>query len=290
MREGKHLIINADDFGMSSEFNLAIKELLLNECISSTSIMANGLAFDEAVDLARHNNLQNIGVHLALTCDDFKVNSPLLYQPVSGVHSLLDESGKLYTNSRFLKEKASYQDIVSEIRAQIKTVKDEGINITHIDNHMYSLMPRMGYMGYRAFFSAYQKERIHGFCGVRIAKSFYPMDGLNYIWAGRKLAPYLNLKMWQLKLKGPDYSFAFPYYAENYKTINSKKKLLNSFLSQVREGVTELHIHPCVFSNKLKEYNPYWENRVQEYELFLEYNRTRLRKEFGIELISYSEL
>ena len=98
------------------------------------------------------------------------------------------------------------------------------------------------------------------------------------------------MKMWQLNLKGPDYSFAFPYYAEEYKTIDRKKELLSTFLKQVREGVTELHIHPCVFSNYLKEYNPYWENRVQEFELFSQYNKERLKKEFGIELIGYSEL
>ena len=290
MRKGKYLIINADDFGMSSEFNLAINELLLNHCISTTSIMANGLAFDEAVELVRRNNLGNIGVHLALTRDNFTVKTPLVYHSISGGRSLVDESGELYTKPSLLKEKANYQDIVSEIEAQIKAVKDVGINITHIDNHMYSVMPRMGYMGYQAFFSAYQKEKIDGSCGVRIAKSYYALEGLNYIWAGRKIAPYLKMKMWLLNLKGPDYSFAFPYYAEGYKTIDSKNELLKTFLKRVREGVTELHIHPCVFSNYLKEYNPYWENRVQEFELFSQYNKERLNKEFGIELIGYSEL
>ena len=159
MRKGKYLIINADDFGISSEFNLAINELLLNQCISTTSIMANGLAFDEAVELVRRNNLGNIGVHLALTRDDFTVKTPLIYHSISGGHSLVDEDGKLYTKPILLKEKANYQDIVSEIEAQLKAVKDAGINITHIDNHMYSVMPRMGYMGYRAFFRHIRKKK-----------------------------------------------------------------------------------------------------------------------------------
>ena len=122
---------------MSSEFNLAINELLLNQCISTTSIMANGLAFDEAVELVRRNNLGNIGVHLALTRDDFTVKTPLIYRSISGGRSLVDESGELYTKPSVLKEKANYQDIVSEIEAQIKAVKDVGINITHIDNQHF---------------------------------------------------------------------------------------------------------------------------------------------------------
>lgn len=289
MKTRKYLIINADDFGMSHEFNSAINELLLNNCISSASIMANGLAFDEAVNLVKKNNLKNIGLHLTLTRDDFKTESPLLYQSVSGGSSLLDEYGRLYTSAKLLKENADYEDIVREIAAQIETAKNAGIDITHIDNHMYSLMPRMGYTGYHAFFSAYRGKK-HGFCGARIARNYYATEGLNYIWAGRKIAPYLRLKMWQLNIKGLDYSFAFPYFAEKYKTIDSKRKLLDSFLKQVRDGVTELHIHPCVFSNALKEYNPYWENRVQEFELFHEYNAIRLRKEYDIELIGYEEL
>ena len=46
--------------------------------------MANGLAFDESVELVRRNNLGNIGVHLALTRDDFTVKAPLIYHSISG--------------------------------------------------------------------------------------------------------------------------------------------------------------------------------------------------------------
>lgn len=49
MTKNKFLIINADDFGMSREFNLAIRDLMNNQSVTTTSIMANGLAFSEAV-------------------------------------------------------------------------------------------------------------------------------------------------------------------------------------------------------------------------------------------------
>ena len=57
MTKNKFLIINADDFGMSREFNLAIRDLMNNQSITTTSIMANGLAFSEAVSFIKGNRL-----------------------------------------------------------------------------------------------------------------------------------------------------------------------------------------------------------------------------------------
>ena len=290
MTKNKFLIINADDFGMSREFNLAIRDLMNNQSITTTSIMANGLAFSEAVSFIKGNRLQNIGVHLTLTRDNFLTEAPLLYRNISPAHTLLDKNGNLYTAPEELKRKATFRDIVTEVCAQISLVREAGIEFTHIDNHMYSLMPRMGLRGYQAFFSAYRKEASNDFCGVRIAKSFYISDGLNYIWSGRKILPYIRMKMRQLKLVGPDYSFAFPYYAEKAKTMEQKRELYEHFLKNLHEGITELHIHPCVYSNQLRSYNPYWKNRVHEYNLFMEYDKAKLQNEFGIELISYRDI
>ena len=147
----KYLIINADDFGMSQEFNIAITELLKNRYISSTSIMANGCAYEDAVALTKSEQLSNVGVHLALTRDNFTVDEPLLYHSLTASDTLEGESG-LYTTPGDLKKYARFCDIVNEVEAQIRRVSEDDIDYTHIDNHMYSLMPRMGYDGYRAFF------------------------------------------------------------------------------------------------------------------------------------------
>ena len=49
MKNKKYLIINADDFGMSSEYNQAICSLMTQGIVSSTSLMANGKAYEEAI-------------------------------------------------------------------------------------------------------------------------------------------------------------------------------------------------------------------------------------------------
>ena len=150
----KYLIINADDFGMSPEFNIAIKNLLTNGNISSASLMANGLYYEEAIELQKKYNLQNIGIHLTLTRDAFDTTSPLLYNSISRKKSIEDNNGLLYTNSKDLYIHAKENDIKREIICQINKISKDNIIFSHIDNHMYSIIPRMGYYGYKILFNA----------------------------------------------------------------------------------------------------------------------------------------
>src|ERR1700734_1066609 len=63
------VIINADDFGMSSAVNSAILSGVEQGLVTSTSIMANMPGFEEAVRLEREHDLLRgrVGVHLNLT-------------------------------------------------------------------------------------------------------------------------------------------------------------------------------------------------------------------------------
>src|SRR6201996_9739990 len=72
------LIINADDFGLSSIVNRAILSGMEEGLVTSTSMMANMPGFEHGVGLARvHAKLAGrIGVHLNLT------EGPPLTKPV----------------------------------------------------------------------------------------------------------------------------------------------------------------------------------------------------------------
>lgn len=287
----KYLIINADDFGMSPNFNEAISKLLLSGSLSTTSLMPNGLYYDEALDLIRKYDLQNIGIHLTLTRDNFIIDEPLIYNSLSNQRSSINNpNGLLYTNALDLKTNATCRDIIEEIKKQILKIQNEGIKFTHIDNHMYSLMPRMGINGYFCVFSALASLDIKRAVGIRIANDFYNFPDINYIWSGRKLKLLLSLCMKALHLKGVDYSFAFPYYAPNQKSLEAKEELLHQFLSSVKEGVTELHVHPCTYSKELETQNPTWENRVHEYEMLKRINKDYLKEKYGIRLITYKDI
>ena len=61
----KKFVLNADDFGMSKAFNTAIQEGYNAGILKSTSLVANGEAFDEAVSkVVKACPDLGVGVHL----------------------------------------------------------------------------------------------------------------------------------------------------------------------------------------------------------------------------------
>jgi predicted glycoside hydrolase/deacetylase ChbG (UPF0249 family) len=58
----KHLIVNADDFGYSYSINKGIIEAHTNGIVTSTSVMVDAIAADEAKDLKKFPDL-SIGLH-----------------------------------------------------------------------------------------------------------------------------------------------------------------------------------------------------------------------------------
>ena len=60
----KKIIINADDFGESIEKNAAIEYCFHAGYITSSTIMANGECFGDAIERVKKNNFSNIGIHI----------------------------------------------------------------------------------------------------------------------------------------------------------------------------------------------------------------------------------
>lgn len=63
----KHLIINADDFGLSPGVNQGIAEAYQAGGISSTTVMVNMPGFTDAVRLASLHPGLGVGLHFNLT-------------------------------------------------------------------------------------------------------------------------------------------------------------------------------------------------------------------------------
>ena len=131
----KYLIINADDFGLHETVNLGIIQGFTTGCITSTSIMAVGHAFEHAVTLATAHPKLGIGVHLTL------VGEKPVCKP-DQVKSLVDKQGCLAPQYpqfllRYLLGQIDLGDIRRELTAQVQKVVDSGLSITHLDSHQH---------------------------------------------------------------------------------------------------------------------------------------------------------
>jgi hopanoid biosynthesis associated protein HpnK len=135
------LIVNADDFGLTSGVNRAIIELHRDGLLTSATLMARAAATDEAVELALANPTLQVGCHVVLVDGEPVLppqDVPHLADPVRGTFdsSLFGFLRKVYTRPG---RKIS-GEIEAEAAAQIKSLQARGLRISHIDTHKHTHM------------------------------------------------------------------------------------------------------------------------------------------------------
>jgi predicted glycoside hydrolase/deacetylase ChbG (UPF0249 family) len=139
--DAKLLIIHGDDLGMAHTKNTATFRAMEEGVMTSASVMMPTPWVAEVVEYARANPEADIGVHLTLT-SEWKYYKTY---PVAGkdqVPSLVTEYGVFYHDVPSFAAAASIEDIEKEARAQIDLALSLGIDVTHLDGHMGSMMAR----------------------------------------------------------------------------------------------------------------------------------------------------
>jgi chitin disaccharide deacetylase len=135
------LILNADDFGLTTGINRAILELHRAGVVTSATLMATGPAFDEAAAIAIANPTLGVGCHLVFA-DGIPISHP------DSIPTLLGADGKTFRPSSFdflqaaLRGTIRAEDVARETQAQIQKLQRAGIDVTHIDTHKHThLLP-----------------------------------------------------------------------------------------------------------------------------------------------------
>jgi chitin disaccharide deacetylase len=119
----KRLIVNADDFGFTRDVNAGIVECHRHGILTATTLMANGDAFDDAVELARETPTLDIGCHLVLIGGRSLVTGKALPSTVAELLRALVR-----------REVRPYEELV----AQMRKILAAGIAPTHLDTHKHT--------------------------------------------------------------------------------------------------------------------------------------------------------
>jgi len=137
------LIVNADDFGLTSGVNRAIIELHKAGVLTSATLMARAEATEEAIELAQQTPTLGVGCHVVLV-DGEPVLSP------AALPTLADpDTGRLQpTLGAFLKRllagRVRSDEIEAEAAAQLAHLQHAGLRLTHIDTHKHvHMFPRV---------------------------------------------------------------------------------------------------------------------------------------------------
>lgn len=131
----KKLIVNADDFGRHELINRAVERAFDTGCLKSATLMAGGIAFDDAVALAKKISGLGVGIHFTLAN-----GNPIL--PPKEIPSLVTEEGIFHGDyvkflKRYLSGKISLDEVRSELAAQLEKIQRAGLRLTHVDSHQH---------------------------------------------------------------------------------------------------------------------------------------------------------
>lgn len=132
----KKFILNADDFGMSKAYNRAVLEGYESGILKSTSLTANGEAFEEACEKVIPA-CPDLGVGIHLNIIEGKSLCPDLDQLTDNQGNFNNSFGALLLKSLNPNNKAFVEQIEKEFRAQIEKVISR-TKVTHIDSHVHT--------------------------------------------------------------------------------------------------------------------------------------------------------
>jgi hypothetical protein len=137
MPTSRQIVIHHDDVAANLGTIRAFEELFDLGVCSSGSIMVPCPWFPEAARLARERPDLDLGVHLVLNAEF----APYRWRPLTGVSSngLTDTDGYFWRDVQSARN-ADPEAVETELRAQIDAALSAGIDVTHLDSHMGTVM------------------------------------------------------------------------------------------------------------------------------------------------------
>lgn len=256
----KRLIINADDFGLHAAVNRGIIHGHLTGCLTSTSLMAVGKAFKDAVALLSQAPGLDVGIHFTLNMGEKPVSDPAL------ISTIVNREGYFFARypdfiKRLVRGRIRLSEVRHELAAQIGKITKQGIKISHIDSHQhFHVLPgvidivielanefdikAMRIPGERYFFTGGYPVKLSRLTG---------RGGLTFL-AGRA-----RCKAMQNRISVPDYFFGM------LAGGNLEEKYLLNIIHSLPDGVSEVMLHPAADArqmNSMYDWKYNWEGEL----------------------------
>ncbi len=131
---GRRLIVSADDFGLSPGVNAGILAAHREGILTDASLMVNGAAFAEAVELARATPTLSVGLHLVLVQGQATLGAAEL--PALVDRARMFGNNAVASSLRYFFTPGIRSQIEREIRAQLEKYLGAGLTLSHVDGHL----------------------------------------------------------------------------------------------------------------------------------------------------------
>lgn len=270
-------IIHADDIGMCHASVSAYADLMDFGLVSSAATMVPCGWFPALADYCRRHPGMDVGVHLTLTCewDTYRWGPISTRDPGSG---LMDDEGCFYRTSNDAAAHGNPSAVQMEVKAQIERAMSAGIDATHIDTHM-------GTMIYPQFIPLYIQAALEH----RLPLMFFRWDeerlrkqGLDAERTVQALHLIETLEAQNMPLI--DHIAGMPLEGEK------PLELAQQAFAALEPGITHFIIHPSHDTPELRALASDWRARVADFELFTSEKLRKFIQDAGIHVIGYRAL
>ncbi len=272
------VIVHTDDIGMCQASVAAYQHLWDFGTISSGAVMVPCPWFPAVVKMCRENPQMDMGVHATLNAEwtNYRWGPVSTRDPESG---LLDAEGYFHQWHPAVYENAKPESVAVEVNAQVERALRAGINVTHVDSHMGTILHPNFVQSYLQAATSHHVPPML----PRIGAQGFDALGVS----DEALAFYAPI-LAQLESEGLpllDGLYGMPLSGEG-DHIEIAKKLLG----EAPVGITHFILHPSIDTPELRAIAPDWQGRVANYNAFGSQELKEFIKNSGIQLIGYRAL
>jgi hopanoid biosynthesis associated protein HpnK len=270
----RRLIVNADDFGISPSVNQAVVLAHREGIVTTASLMVNGAACAEAVELARQNPRLGVGLHLTLVC-----GGPAL--PPQEIPGLVRD-GKEFSNDpvgtgmRYFFQRALVPQLRREMAAQIEKFHQTGLALDHVNGHLnLHLHPTV-------FRILTQQAAEWGIRSVRLTRDAFRLNvrlaGGRWFYRLSHTAVFHSLSRWaRPQLEARQIRHTSRVFGL-LQTGQVNEEYVRRLLPRLPEGDSELYSHPSMDKSKA------------ELDALISAKVRHLVRKHSIQLIRYQDL
>jgi predicted glycoside hydrolase/deacetylase ChbG (UPF0249 family) len=253
LKKAKLLVVNADDFGFTTDVNDGIIEGHRGGILTATTLLAGGGAFDHAVRLAKAHPTLDVGCHLALVGG--KSSIPPFRELPGSVAQLIEAIA--------LRQIRVYDEFVAQMNKLIAS----GLNLTHLDTHKHThLLPSV----------AAAVGRVSREFGIPWVRRPLPLP---------LAEPFLCAILRRQGCRMTDYFLGFR------QTGKLGTAAMAGLISSLSEGSSEIMCHPGYFGRELRASRTRLkQSRALELEALLSPEVREAVDRAGVRLVNYAEL
>lgn len=271
------VILHTDDIGMCHASVQAFQDLWAFGTITSGATMVPCPWFPAVARMCRENPDIDMGVHATLNAEweNYRWGPISTKETDSG---LLDESGYFHQWHQAVYDHAKPDAVEKEVNAQIERALSAGMDITHVDSHMGTIMSPL-------FIQSYVQA-----ASSRLLPSMLPRldaQGIEMMGVGEQERIMYMPIMQALESMGLPMLNGLLSMPLNEPSQPTQMEIAKELLGNLPEGITHFVLHPSTDTPELRAIAPDWQSRVANYNVFMTDELKRFIEKEDIRLIGY---